>query len=281
MPSDLRDDRQLTGEHIQTLSSSDRLADFFAYLRYPDDARLEMTPDALQLPVRLKDVTRRIERLTTVEVGALQVYLVELTSVTVAHTRALARAFRNRAGNFLLVLTDDYERIDFVLLEREVPGLTSDDPSRRGVTVRPRVLSVERRDPGRVALRVLRRFTFTEYDADGYRDPYAQWDKLKSAYTIAEWSEPLFNNRALFSDYYLKERLPGLPAWHAEGRNRAFLAVRKTMAQARRRFAGEDAATIRAELVHPLLETLGFRVAAGPGGQEPDFRLFSDGAQEG
>ncbi len=41
-----------------------------------------------------------------------------LKSVTVAHTRALARAFRHRAGNFLLVLTSDYETIDFVLLER-------------------------------------------------------------------------------------------------------------------------------------------------------------------
>ncbi|MFW6082940.1 MAG: hypothetical protein ACOC8C_02690, partial [Chloroflexota bacterium] len=205
MASSLRDDIQLTRERIQSLSSADRLAEFFAYLRYPADARLEMTPDALQLSQRLKDVTRHIERLTSVEGGALQVYLFELTSVTVAHTRALARAFRNRAGNFLLVLTDDYARIDFVLLEREVPGLRDAGPTRRGVTVRPRVLSVDRRDPNRVALRVLRRFTFTEYDADRAGNPvadaYGQWEKLKSAHTIAEWSEPLFNNRALFSDY--------------------------------------------------------------------------------
>ncbi len=310
MASSLRDDRRLSREHVQSLSSADRLAEFFATLRYPDDARLEMTPGALQLPQRLKDVTRRVERLTSVEGGALQVYLFELTSVTVAHTRALARAFRNRAGNFLLVLTDDYERIDFVLLEREVPGLTDDGPSRRGVTVRPRVLSVERRDPGRVALRVLRRFTFTEYDADGRRDPvadaYGQWEKLKSAYTVAEWSEPLFNNRALFSDYYLNERLPDHPAWEAEGRNRAFRAVRKTFAGARRRFAGEDAATIRRDLIRPLLETLGFRVhvpAAGAGdrrdeavkrprnrtpspprgegrGETADFLLYTEGDEE-
>ncbi|MEA3376805.1 MAG: hypothetical protein U9R72_11495, partial [Chloroflexota bacterium] len=291
MPGSKLDDRRLTRERIQSLSSADQLADFFAYLRYPADARLEMTPDALQLPRRLRDVTRRIERLTSVEGGALQVYLFELTSVTVAHTRALARAFRNRAGNFLLVLTDDYERIDFVLLEREVPGLSDTGPTRRGVTVRPRVLSVERRDPSRVALRVLRRFTFTEYDDDGVRDPYAEWEKLKSAYTIAEWSEPLFNNRALFSDYYLNERLPEHPAWDAEGRNQAFRAVRKAFAGARRRFAGEDGATMRSDLIRPLLETLGFRVhtpspprertsPTKAGRDGADFLLYTDRDEE-
>ena len=277
MPPPLRDDVQLTRQQIQSLSSADRLAAFFATLRYPDDARLPMTPGALQLNAALTNATRRVERLTSVAGGALQVFLFELTSVTVAHTRALTRAFRNRAGNFLLVLTDDYERIDFVLLQREAPKSGS---SRRGVIVRPRTLSVDRRDPGRVPLRVLRRFTFTEYDEDGRRDPYAQWDKLNSAYTVAEWSEPLFNNRALFSDYYLNQRLPELDEWNAPERNRAFREIRAQFAQARRRFADADAATTRDELIRPLLETLGFRVTPGPGGDEPDFRLYADGADE-
>lgn len=50
----------------------------------------------------------------------------------------------------------------------------------------------------------------TEEDAD------YQWGKLRSAFTLAEWSEQYFNNRALLSDYYLLERLadPQLtPAW--------------------------------------------------------------------
>jgi hypothetical protein len=273
MQPTLRDDVQLTRQQIQSLSSADQLAAFFTTLRYPDDARLAMTAEALQLNAALTNATRRVERLTSVAGGALQVFLFELTSVTVAHTRALTRAFRNRAGNFLLVLTDDYERIDFVLLQRQVPEPGS---SRRGVIVRPRTLSVDRRDPGRVALRVLRRFTFTEYTDDGRRDPYAQWDKLNSAYTVAEWSEPLFNNRALFSDYYLNQRLPELDEWNAPERNRAFRRVRGQFAQARRRFADADAATTRDQLIRPLLETLGFRVAPGPGGDEPDFLLHDE-----
>ncbi len=83
-------DIQLTGDHVESLSSADCLVEFFAYLRYPEDARLEMTPEALQVPQKLRDVTRRVERVTDVEGGALHVFLFGLTTVNMAHTRALA-----------------------------------------------------------------------------------------------------------------------------------------------------------------------------------------------
>ncbi len=66
---------------------------------------------------------------------------------------------------------------------------------------------MNRRNPDDVALRVLRRFSNTESDT------FAQYDKLLSAYDVADWSEPFFNNRALFSDYYLTTRLPSSPEW--------------------------------------------------------------------
>ena len=47
-----------------------------------------------------------------------QVYLFELQSVTIADIKAIGRAFRDKAGNFLFVITDDYEEIEFVLLDR-------------------------------------------------------------------------------------------------------------------------------------------------------------------
>ena len=153
--------------------------------------------------------SKHIERIAVHDDGAepLDSYLIELTSVTIAATQGLARALRNRAGNYLLVLTDDYERLDFVLLQRSLPGTPASPMAARQVSVRPRILTVNRRNPSQVQLRVLRRFTYTESDAD------AQYDKLLSAYAVAEWSEPLFNNRALFSDYYLNERLPELAEW--------------------------------------------------------------------
>ena len=119
MPDFDREDRPLKRGHVQQLNSADALTQFFTFLGYPQGTRLPMTAEALQLHRTLSNAVRRVERLVDVD-GSLQVYLFELATVTVAHTRALARAFRDRAGNFLLVLTDDYRRIDFVLLDREM-----------------------------------------------------------------------------------------------------------------------------------------------------------------
>jgi len=87
------------------------------------------------------------------------------------------------------------------LTPKPVPG-ESAFASPRQVVIRPRILSVERRKPTALDLRVLRRLTWTE------ADPIAQCDKLHFAYAVADWSEEFFNNRALFSDYYLAHRLP-------------------------------------------------------------------------
>ena len=80
-------------------------------------------------------------------------------------------------GDQLLVLTSDYETIDFVLLEKYLPAdegvatpMTQKQASRR-----PRVLTVNRRNATAIQLRVLRRFTWTE------SDPFAQYEKLLSA----------------------------------------------------------------------------------------------------
>jgi len=121
------------------------------------------------------------------------VYLFEMRSVRVVDRRALARAFRNRGGDFLLVLTSDYETLDFVLLRSEAPPAGSPKLGTAHATMHTHVLTADRRNPSAVQLRVLRRFTYTEPDA------FYQVEKLLSPYTVAEWSEPLSNNRNLFS----------------------------------------------------------------------------------
>ena len=49
-------------------------------------------------------------------------------------------------------------------------------------------------------------------------DPFAQYEKLAAAYTVAAWSEEYFNNRALFSDHYLSERLREFPQWNDDAK---------------------------------------------------------------
>ena len=229
------------------------------------------------LGITAETLVRRIRKIELIadNEGFFQVYLFQLASVTVADARALATIFRNRAGNFLLVLTADFDRLDFVFVERiPVDGQTSTIGTPQP-KVRPRTISVERRKPERVQLRVLRRFTWTEADA------FAQYEKLLAAYSVAYWSEDQFNNRALFSDYFLKERLPNSPSdfpeW-TEDPKPAYKRLHDIYTRALSGLTGKTKESLRSELLEPVLTELGFRIEAGaktsdPG--EPDYRMYA------
>lgn len=275
MVTSLTADRDLTVHDIQQLAGADAVAAFFASLGYNTDTRLPQSPPAMGITAEsLQRKIRRIERIADQEEGTLQVYLVELDSVTVEATRGLARSLRDRVGNYLLVLTSDYEQLDLVLVERQLPITSAAGLSAPRVGVRPRVLTVARRNPDQVALRVMRRFSYTEADAD------AQYDKLLSAYTVADWSEPLFNNRALFADYYLKERLPGKSEW-AEDPKPAYLRFLDLYRSAGAP-AGTDEAGVRRQLIEPALSALGFTPVPGKRAPDaPDYVLGLDSAGGG
>jgi hypothetical protein len=206
------DDINIGYADVHALSNPDAVAAFFERLGYNTSIRRIQTPANLGITAEstLRPI-KKIELLANQE-GLLQVYLFELRSVTVAHTRLIANAFRLLAGNYLLVLTSDYELLDFVLLEREHPSAPGSSIGAPQVKVRPRTLTVERLKPERLHLRILRRFTLTE------PDPFAQYEKLTAAYTVAAWSEEYFNNRALFSDHYLSERLREFPEWNEDAK---------------------------------------------------------------
>lgn len=226
-------------------------------------------------------IVRRIKKIELIadNEGFFQVYLFQLVSVTIADARALTTSFRNRAGNFLLVLTADFDRLDFVFVERipvEVQTSTIGTPQPK---VRARTISIERRKPERVQLRVLRRFTWTEADA------FAQYEKLLAAYSVAYWSEDHFNNRALFSDYFLKQRLPNSPAdfpeW-TEDPKPAYKRLHDIYTRALSGLTGKTKESLRSELLEPVLSELGFRIEAGTKTShpaEPDYRMYaaSDG----
>ena len=262
------DDKNISVADVQTLATRDGVAAFFAALGYQTDSRQIQSVSAMGVTAAsLSRQIKHIERIAVQDDGAepLDLYLIELTSVTVAATQGLARALRNRVGNYLLVLTDDYERLDFVLLQRTLPTSPTSPMAMRQVSVRPRILTVNRRNPSQIQLRVLRRFTYTEADSD------AQYDKLLSAYAVAEWSEPLYNNRALFSDYYLNERLQELPEW-SERPEDAYHRLRELMPQVRHQTSvgGGHAQP----LVKSALEILGFETAEAAGGDDADILLY-------
>src|SRR5262245_49995002 len=210
-------DGALHTSDIRQLENADEIAHFFAKLRYDVDQRTNI-PDYTMLGMGSADMRQHIHKIELIGKdpidGDISIYLFEVRSVTAKLRNDIARRFRERPENAILVLTQDYEELEFVLLERVV----SRSQSRRAAlkqAIRPIPLTLDRLHPNPVALRVLKPFTFTEEDA-AY-----QWEKLRSAYMLAEWSEEFFNNRALFSDYYLKERLTDAkitPEWDEDVR---------------------------------------------------------------
>ncbi|MHB8203095.1 MAG: Eco57I restriction-modification methylase domain-containing protein [Desulfomonilaceae bacterium] len=266
-------DVTITARDVQELSSADSVTAFFARLGWRTEVRIEQSPGNLGITAAgtVKPI-KKIELIADQD-GALQVYIFQLASVTIAHTRAIVRAFRERTGNYLAILTSAYDRLDFVLVEKYLPSR----PAGRSigvvsVSVRPRVLSVDRRKPATIDLRVLRRFNYTE------SDPYAQYDKLLSAYSIADWSEEHFNNRALFSDYYLAERLPNLAEWQEDPKP-AYVSLSKTYQRASTRLANKTVETIQSHLFEPVIQTLGFHLKKTkhrkPGAAEPSYGLYA------
>jgi hypothetical protein len=71
----------------------------------------------------------------------------------------------------------------------------------------PKTISVSRRTPSRLDLRTLRRFTWTREDG------LDQFDKLRSVFDAASYTGDYFQNRGLFADYFLRERLQEDSAW--------------------------------------------------------------------
>ncbi|MEO8955485.1 MAG: hypothetical protein ABI465_13070, partial [Ktedonobacteraceae bacterium] len=281
-----RHDYELLRDDVQLLSSRDAITAFFAKLGYDTNQRLLQNVSAMGIGNdTLKTNIRRIERIASQDGGFFEVYLFELRSVTVANTQGIVRALRDRPGDYLLVLTEDYERLDFVLIERfnadalKVQEATLQMPvGSKQVSVRPRVLTVQRRNPNEVALRVLRRFSYTESDT------FAQYDKLVSAYDVADWSEPFFNNRALFSDYYLKERLPHDAIWdnasNAAAMTRAFNTLRVQYDDVRETYNNQPLKVVHTQLIEPVLTALGFvaqlaKPAAHENEIEPHYRLYA------
>jgi hypothetical protein len=264
-------DKEVTRQQIQSLNDLEAITAFFAYLGYDTNSRIQQT--SANLGITSESVQRQIKRIERIaeQQGLLSVYLIEMTSVTVAGIQGIIRPLRNRAGQYLFVLTSDYEQIDFVLLQRVTPEGNGKGLTQKQVGVRPRVLTVDRRNPDPVALRVLRRFSYTELDS------FAQFDKLVSAFGVAEWSEPLFNNRALFSDYYLKFRLPEEPVWKEDPKP-AYQKFLTLFGQAPRRWGGQSIKEVSEGLLEPAFLLLGFSFKKDPrdsqGSPNPHYHLY-------
>jgi type I restriction-modification system DNA methylase subunit len=247
--------RDITESDILSLASAEDVVRFFAKLGYNTNARTKQTP--ANINITGDEITRQISSVELVadQEGLLQVYLFELRSVTVAATQTIARALRNLPVNILMILTaSDYERIDFVLLEKLAPKEGKKGPTAKQVGVVPRVLSVKRRSPDRKEMRLLRRLQYTE------QDPWAQYAKLVSAFSMIGWTEEFYINRALFSDYVLNNRLRNTPDWQ-DNPSAVFKEFTKICYKAGTYHSEKkDSEFFMNKFVEPALEALGFHL---------------------
>lgn len=268
----LTDDRELTKNDLTPLEKPEELVNFFNGLGYEVSGNRKIDHTAINLDTdNLKQQVQLIWKIAADSRDEdILVVLLKVRSAAVSVIQSVTQRLGQLSASFLVVLTTDYEKLNFVLVDK-VRQEGKSVGSLPKYVVRPRTLTVNRRNPGPVALRVLKRFTFTEPDA------LYQWDKLRSAYTLAEWSEPDFNNRALFSDYYLKHRLTDNPAW-AENVVGVWRDVQQYLVGARTKLGHGNEQQTRQALIEPLFKRMGFAYTAGKAGasdaEKPDYYLY-------
>src|SRR5882724_11492345 len=124
---DRYEDILLDYHDIQLLSSLEGVIAFFGKLRYNIDDHLAQTTAAMDFTSeQMRTPIKHIERIAShTDFDSFSIYLFELTRMTFALPTEIVKNFRNRPGNYLLVLTDDYERLDFVLVERYTQTITT------------------------------------------------------------------------------------------------------------------------------------------------------------
>jgi hypothetical protein len=262
---------QITTGDIQAVSDDAGVGQLLAKLGYDISDAADQTAAGLDIAERTQHLVRTARRLVGQRAApglppALEIYWFETTALTVDLRQSLVAAFRNKPSQvLLLVTTRDFEQLDFVLVQKSLAVVAAGGQ----VSVSHQLFSVDRRHPSRVHLRVVNRM------ANVAPDPYAQFDRIRDAFRLAEWSEDEFNNRNLFSDYFLKNRLTQqsqFPVWHAD-----FKPPYKQLAAVYRgagdvRSLAPDA--YMGKFIRPLIEGLGFAaVSGGRGIGHADYRL--------
>ena len=193
-------DLNLSSKDIAGLASAGALAGFLTALGYDTGSRKPLTPEAIGLAGDSAAAIKRMELLSEDGDGFLRVLFVELRSLTARSRNDLARALGKSNVDHLLVLTSDFSTIEFVLLDKRRRESRGPGGGQR-IQIVPLTLAVDRKSPSTRDLRTIRRFTWTT------RDGLEQFDKLRSVFEAAAFSEDYFCNRALFADHYLLTRL--------------------------------------------------------------------------
>ena len=199
-------DLDLTTKEITELASPDAIAAFLSEARVRHGRRAALSPEAVGLAGESASGIKRIELLSE-DPG--QVPSGRVRPAEVADRQGPQRPVRvlgKSNSTICWSLASDFDTLEFVFLDKRKREQKGPAGVRR-IQVVPKIISVIRRKPTRLDLRTLRRFTWT------CRDALEQFDKLRSVFDCAAYTGEYFQNRGLFSDYFLRDRLREDPAW--------------------------------------------------------------------
>jgi type I restriction-modification system DNA methylase subunit len=264
-------DLDLTAKEVTELASPDAITAFLAKLGYDTGDRALLSPEAVGLSGDSANAIKKIELLSEDPEQFLRVVFAQPKSLTAKVRNDLVRVLGKSNLDHMIVLASDFDTLEFVFLDkrkREQKGPASGER----IQVVPKTISVSRRSPTRLDLRTLRRFTWT------CRDALEQFDKLRSVFDAAAYTGEYFQNRGLFSDYFLRDRLREDPAWR-DNPSEMFAFVRDLLRDAQARWGGKDKDTLRNQLLEPLFKKLGFKPTVNRPSKtnqtEPDYILKS------
>jgi hypothetical protein len=269
-------DLDLSAKEIAELASADAVTAFLTRLGYDTGARAVLSPEAIGLSGESASAIKRIELLSEDSEKFLRVTFAQPKSLTAKVRNDLVRVLGKSNLDHLLILASDFDTLEFVLLDKRKREQKGPAGGER-IQVVPKTISVNRRSPSRLDLRTLRRFTWT------CRDALEQFDKLRSVFDAAAYTGEYFQNRGLFSDYFLRDRLQEDPAWR-DNPFELFAFVRDLLRDAQARWGGKDKETLRNQLLEPLFKKLGFKPVVNRPSKtdqtQPDYLLkSSDGGK--
>ena len=111
-------DLNLAAKDISRLTSADALAGFLSTLGYDTGRRTPLTPEAIGLAGDAAAAIRSLEVLAEDAEGFLRVVFVHLRSLTAKSRNDLARVLGRTNVDHLLILTSDFDTLEFVLLDK-------------------------------------------------------------------------------------------------------------------------------------------------------------------
>ncbi len=290
---------------IAGLENPLQVISFFTRLGYATDLeRNEKSPEVLRNSLHSRsDLRNKIVGVTQVAHQQdeahfrLDIYLYELQKITRTIRREIVADMKKLPVNcLLLILADrDFHELEFVYLDRaektdqanqfRLTSIWEDDFD--DLTASPtepfiRVQRVDRRHPSQMMAKMLNGLRLQTVDV------LAQATFLSTAFDNAETREVFFNNRSLFSNYYLKERLPDNSEWEdaaSSARAGVFTQIYNALhalyrSGASEHYAGLRKQAMREQLFDPALQALGFTAAKPSAAAGYDY-LFTVAQQDG